>query len=280
MAKIAIFNQKGGVGKTTTSLNLSAALARRGYNPLSIDLDPQAHLSYVCGARVDNPDDSVFSFFDQVKPLTQLIRPAHGGWLVIPAHFELSKVDTKFGKGPNVLNRLNQGIVKENLNTGRPILIDCCPMLGVLSLSAIFASDRVLIPVSTDYLAVQGVIAVEKTLKALEHVLKKRVLRRYVVTRFDSRRRMSHDIYQTLKDRFGEEICATRITENVAVAESPAVEKDVFAHSPDSRGASDYDALLRELIDTGFIEDREAPPDPELAQQQTTNSIEAMLDGE
>lgn len=258
MAKIAIFNQKGGVGKTTTSLNLSAALARHGYNPLSIDLDPQAHLSHVCGARVPNPEDSVFSFFDQVKPLAQLIRPAHGGWLVIPAHFELSKVDTKFGKGPNVLNRLNQGIIKENLNTGRPILIDCCPMLGILSLSAIIASDRVLIPVSTDYLAVHGVIAVEKTLKALEHVLKKRVLRRYVVTRFDSRRKMSHDIYDELKTRYGDEVCSTRISENVAVAESPASEKDVFAHSPNSRGAADYEALLHELVATGFIENRDS----------------------
>ena len=258
MAKIAIFNQKGGVGKTTTSLNLCAALAREGYNPLSIDLDPQAHLSYVCGARVDNPEDSVFSFFDQIKPLTQLIRPAHGGWLVIPAHFELSKVDTKFGKGPNVLNRLNQGIVRENLNTGRPILIDCCPMLGVLSLSAILASDRVLIPVSTDYLAVHGVIAVEKTLKALEHVLKRRVRRRYVVTRFDSRRKMSHEIYNSLKNRYGDEICSTRISENVAVAESPASEKDVFSHAPGSRGAADYDALMQELIATGFIEGRDS----------------------
>jgi chromosome partitioning protein len=257
MAKIAIFNQKGGVGKTTTCLNLSAALARRGYNPLSIDLDPQAHLSHVCGANVDNAQDSVFSFYDQITPLARLIRPTVGGWLVIPAHFELSKVDSKFGKGPNVLNRLNQGIVHENLNTGRPILIDCSPMLGVLSLSAIFASDRVLIPVSTDYLAVHGVMAVEKTLKALEHILKKRVHRRYVVTRFDSRRKMSHEIFSSLKERYVDEICTTRISENVAIAESPAVTKDVFAHAPDSRGAADYDALLEELVTSGFIDSRE-----------------------
>jgi chromosome partitioning protein len=260
MAKIAIFNQKGGVGKTTTSLNLTAALARRGYNPLSIDLDPQAHLSYVCGATVGHSEDSIFSFYQQVKPLTQLIRPAAGGWLVIPAHLELSKVDTQFGKGPNILNRLNQGIVKENLNTGRPIVIDCCPMLGVLSLSAIFASDRVLVPVSADYLALQGVHAVEKTFKALEHVIKKRVVRRYVITRFDARRRMSHEICDELKARYGDEICQTRIAESVSLAESPASNKDVFSHAPDSKGAADYEALVHELVASGFIDERERVP--------------------
>ena len=258
MAKIAVFNQKGGVGKTTTSLNLTAALARRGYNPLSIDLDPQAHLSYICGSTVGNADDSMFGFYQGTKPLTQLIRPAAGGWLVIPAHVELSKVDTQFGKGPNILNRLNVGIVKENLNTGRPIVLDCCPMLGVLSLSAIFASDRVLVPVSADYLAVQSVHQVEKTLKALEHVLRKRVPRRYVMTRFDGRRKMSHQIYDELKARLGDDVCNTKITENVSIAESPASKKDVFAHSPDSRGAKDYEMLLEELVDAGFVE-RRAP---------------------
>jgi chromosome partitioning protein len=256
MAKIAVFNQKGGVGKTTTSLNLTAALARRGFNPLSIDLDPQAHLSYVCGATVERADDSVFGFYQQSRPLTQLIRPATGGWLAISAHVELSKVDTHYGKGANVLNRLNLGIIRENLNTGRPIVIDCCPVLGVLSLSAIFAADRVLIPVSADYLALKGVQQCEKTLRALEHVLKKRVARRYVVTRFDTRRKLSHRIVGELHARFGMDICGTRISENVALAESPASRKDVFAHAPESRGAQDYDALADELLASGFIETR------------------------
>jgi len=259
MAKIAVFNQKGGVGKTTTSLNLAAALARRGFNPLSIDLDPQAHLSYVCGAAVERSDDSIFGFYQQAKPLTQLIRPAAGGWLAISAHVELSKVDTHYGKGANVLNRLNLGIIRENLNTDRPIVIDCCPVLGVLSLSAIFAADRVLIPVSADYLALKGVQQCEKTLKALEHVLKKRVARRYVVTRFDTRRKLSHQIVGELHARFGMDICGTRISENVALAESPASRKDVFAHAPDSRGAQDYGALVEELLATGFIEVRPRP---------------------
>ncbi len=253
MAKIAIFNQKGGVGKTTTSLNLSAALTRRGQAPLAIDMDPQGHLSAITGTAVSDAEDSIYGFYHTQKPLTDLIRDGRGGWPVIPAHVELSKIDSQSGKGPQVLNKLNVGIVKENLNTGRPILIDCCPILGVLSLNAIFACDRILVPVSADWLAVKGVLQVEKTLKALEHVFKKRLPRRFVVTRFDSRRRMSHDIYKEILERYGDELCRTRISENVSVAESPASNEDVFTHAPGSRGAQDYDALLDELVETGFL---------------------------
>jgi len=253
MAKIAIFNQKGGVGKTTTSLNLSAALTRRGLTPLAIDMDPQAHLSSITGTAVSNAEDSIYGFYQTQKPLAELVRDGRGGWPVIPAHVELSKIDSQSSKGPQALNKLNVGIVKENLNTGRPILIDCCPILGVLSLNAIFACDRILVPVSADWLAVKGVLQVEKTLKALEHVFKKRLPRRFVVTRFDSRRRMSHDIYKEIQGRYGDELCKTRISENVSVAESPASNEDVFTHAPGSRGAQDYDALLEELIETGFL---------------------------
>lgn len=253
MAKIAVFNQKGGVGKTTTTLNVAALLARRGADPLVIDLDPQAHLTSICNAAVVAPERSLYGFYSIGASLSGLIKLTGAGLKIIPAHLDLSRVDTQFGKGPNVLNRLNQGIVRENLNTDRPIFMDSCPMLGVLALNGVFAADRVLVPISSDFLAIRGAMQMERTLKALEQVLKKRLERRYVLTRFDARRRMSWDIDRQLRESFGTEVCETRVAENVSIAESPSCSRDVFEHAPGSRGAQDYAALVDELETCGFL---------------------------
>lgn len=254
MARITVFNQKGGVGKTTTTLNLAALLAKRGADPLVIDLDPQAHLTGISGAAVAAPERSLYGFYCHGASLAGLIKFARTGWKIIPSHLDLSKVDTQFGRGPNILNQLRAGILRENLNTDRPILMDACPMLGVLSLNSVFAADRVLIPISADYLAIRGASQMERTLRALEHVLKKRVERRYVITRFDTRRKMSWQIDCELRTTYGDDVCETRISENVSLAESPASNLDVFAHAPASRGARDYEALLAELESCGFLQ--------------------------
>jgi chromosome partitioning protein len=257
-SRLTVFNQKGGVGKTTTTLNLGAALAARQLSPLLLDLDAQAHLSGIL-SPVQSGGESLFAFYNEGKPLAALLRPvtlaSRSGGQLVPAHSELMKVDSLFGKGPDILNRLRAGLdLQTRDEPARPVLIDCCPMLGVLSLNGVFASERVLIPISTDHLAVRGALALENTLKALEHVLKKRVERRYLLTRFDGRRRMSHEIADQLKARFGAELCETRIAETVAIAESPAVGKDVFSYASDSRGATDYARLLEELLSSGFLE--------------------------
>jgi chromosome partitioning protein len=236
--RLTVFNQKGGVGKTTTVLNLGAALARRGLLPLLVDLDAQSHLSSILNPGASS-GDSLFAYFNAGRPLKEVVRPIRFGGELIPAHTELIKVDTLFGKGPDILNKLKSGL-DAGWDGPRPVLIDCCP-------------------ISTDYLALRGALALDNTLRALEHVLKRRVERRYLLTRFDARRRMSHDIVAQLSARFGAEVCETRITETVSIAESPALGKDIFAHAPSSRGAQDYEALLEELLSTGFLETEAKP---------------------
>lgn len=254
MTIVAIFNQKGGVGKTTTALNLAAALERRGRTPYGIDLDPQAHLSAITGVTADCGDDTVLSLFQRNRSLHELVRQSASGIRIIPSHLELSKVDTLFGKGYNVVNRLNAALRAEQFGDGdQPVVLDCGPLIGVITLNAIFACTCVVVPISADHLSAKGAFQIDKTLKALEQVLKRRVPRRYLLTRFDGRRRMAWDVQRMIEEKFGLEVCRTRIAENVSLAESPAYNKTVFEHAPNSRGAQDYDELLEELLADGFI---------------------------
>lgn len=163
------------------------------------------------------------------------------------------KVDSLFGKGPAALLRLKQGLDTYDAVEQRIVLLDSCPYVGVLSLNAIFASDFVLVPVSADYLSVQGAQQIDRTLAALEPVMKRRIPRRYVLTRYDRRRRLGDEVKRILRESYPGELCETVISESVSLTESPSVGKDVFSHQPESRGASEYQELLEELNSQGIV---------------------------
>lgn len=252
--RIAVFNQKGGVGKTTTALNLAAAVSRDGGTPLLLDLDPQCHLSGVFGTSPQDSQKSLFAFYQDLKTLEQLELSWDGLGTLIPSHQQLIKVDSIFGKGPAILNKLRVGLdALEAMRPGRTLFMDCCPYVGVLSLNALFACDYLLIPVSTDYLSLKAAEHMTRTLEILEPVMKRRIHRRYVLTRFDRRRKMSQDVRDRLTTLYGMEVCETVIGENVSVAESPSLQRDVFSHSATSHGARDYRALYEELKEQGFF---------------------------
>lgn len=242
------------MGKTTTSLNLSAALARSGRATCCIDLDPQAQLSDIAGVIAKSGDDTVLSMFERNRPLQELMQESKCGFSVIPAHSALSKVDALFAKSYNVVNRLNASLQGEKMRDGaNAVVIDCSPLIGVLSLNAIFACDLLIVPVAADHLSAKGGIKLEKTLMALEPILKRRINRRYLLTRFDSRRRMGWDVLHLLEEKFGSEVCRTSIAESVSLAESPSLHMTVYEHAPTSRGAHDYDDLLAELETDGLV---------------------------
>jgi chromosome partitioning protein len=253
MAVISVFNQKGGVGKTTTCLNVTAALDIAQQCPIALDLDPQGHLTLASGVTPRDAHSGMAEFFMHQAPLQSLLQPTLRGWPIIPATLELSKIDALYGSDPKAATVLKRGLREELALTGAPILIDCCPMLGVLTLNALLATDRVLIPVSADYLSLQGVHRLDSALNVLEKKLQRKFDRRIVVTRFDSRRKLSFDIYDQLRERYGSLLCKTRIGETVALATSPMHGLDVFAYAPNSPGAADYKALAKELMESGFV---------------------------
>jgi chromosome partitioning protein len=249
MSRVAVFNQKGGVGKTTSSLNLTAALTRNKAKCLLIDMDPQGHLTEISDKLKTSVKKSLFDFYENNTPLNELIVHWENVSDLIPYHKQLIKVDSSYGKGPAILNKLNQGLsaLEKEVDYDN-IIMDCCPYVGVLSLNSIFAADLVIIPISSDFLSLKSALKVEKSLHSLESVLKKRLDRRYLLTSFDQRRKMSFEVLKQAQTLFGRDLCKTVINTNVALAESPYHQKDIFSYQENCQGAHDYYALTSELV--------------------------------
>ena len=248
---VAIANQKGGVGKTTTAINLASALALRGSPTLLIDLDPQANstLSFIDRELLD------FSVYDAIaeptRPLADVIKPATNQenlW-VAPSKISLAKLEARLVGELDSHFRLKDKI-EPLLERFTHIVIDCPPTLGLLTVNALVASTHLLIPIQSSYFALEGTDDLLETIekvraRANTHLQILGVL----ITMHDKRTSLARDIQSQIQKVFGAKVFKTVISKNVRLEESPAYRESIFSFAPDSTGAADYYRLCEEVMD-------------------------------
>jgi len=246
---IAIANQKGGVGKTTTAINLSAALANQEMWTLLIDCDPQANSTGGLGFAKDPSRRSLYHSLMLDVPLRDLVKPcAVEGLHLIPSDKNLIGATVELveqAEREHVLRRKLDGI-RSQFNF---IILDCPPALDLLTLNALVAADSVIVPVQCEYFALEGVSELLDTLIRIRRAHNpKLAVEGILLTMYDERTNLAHQVRDDLRDFFGDQVFATVIPRNVRLAEAPSFGKPIFLYDPDCRGAASYLELAQEVI--------------------------------
>jgi chromosome partitioning protein len=240
-------NQKGGVGKTTTTLNLAHALAMAGRRVTALDLDPQGQLGDGLGV-IANGHGGMDEVLLSQAPLHDVLQPARAQLLVAPAGPRLSEFEFMSEGGAR------RGMfLKEALQAGLGdddgiVLIDAPPSAGLLAMNVLMAVDEVLIPVTGEYLALHGVGRFMRILKHIDDSLERKTKLWIALTRFNERRRMAREVREKLLEYFPGTVLATPIRESAAVADSPGVALSIFEYQRRGKGADDYRALADDLL--------------------------------
>lgn len=246
MQIIAIMNHKGGVGKTTTSLNLGHALARAGHQVILMDMDPQAHLGICCGhpnQREGGLDQLLLSSETvpiQHHPVTEKLQ-------IITAGPKLAEFEQLRGNA-SLATRLRDRI-QPALQGAEYVLIDCPPSSGLLVINALFMATEVLVPVTGDYLALLGLSRLLAIFKHIEKALHHQLPLKFVLTRFNRQRKLARGIQAKMLQHFPHQVLNTVIRESVALAESPGFRKSIFDYQPIGHGSSDYTELAKDLTE-------------------------------
>lgn len=241
---ISLLNHKGGVGKTTSTINIGAGLVELGKKVLLIDLDPQANLSLSLGI----PRQKV-TIYEAFRGESELIPYTYKTGLdVITSCLDLS------GAEMELINEAGREYILQELFEGVKsqydyILIDCPPSLGLLTLNALTSSDSVYIPLQTEFLALQGLAKIKQVIDKVRFRLNKTLqIGGVIPTMYDHRKLLNRDVVATIQKYFGEKVFKTLIRDNITLAEAPAHGKDIFSYNRRSAGAKDYLDLCKEII--------------------------------
>ena len=247
MKTIAFTNQKGGVGKTTSTINVGAGLAKHGFSVLLVDLDPQANLTYSLRLSSNRLEKSIYEVLKGDISADEAVI-SHNGFDIMPSSIDLSGAEMEFANEP-----AREMILKNKLNSLSKdydyILIDCPPNLGLLTLNAFTAVEDLFIVVQSEYLALHGLSKLMDIIQIVKERLNPEIeISGIICTLFDGRKNLNKEVVDHIQDYFGDKVFNTLIRDNVALAEAPSHHKTIFEYAPDSHGAKDYEALSKEIL--------------------------------
>lgn len=247
---IAIANQKGGVGKTTTSVNLAASLGVLEKKILLIDADPQANATSGLGIDVEAVEMGTYQLLEHTVSAQEAILKTNSPNLdLIPAHIDLVAIEIELVDKEEREYMLKKAIsnLKENYDF---VLIDCAPSLGLLTLNALTASDAVIIPIQCEYFALEGLGKLLNTIKSVQKIHNPNLdIEGLLLTMYDSRLRLSNQVVEEVKKHFDEMVFETIIQRNVRLSEAPSFGESIISYDASSKGANNYLSLAQELIE-------------------------------